>query len=713
MLKPLLIITTIFLFILPLQAFNGDHENVEEISTLHYWWGVADVEISGSYIYLVTEGTGLSVIDISDPEQPEEIGFFGTPRWALDVSIVGNYAYLVDYYHGLMVLDISDPSNIYQVGDRLYFSECARIYASNNYLIIDEGTDGYESRLGFINISDPENIQYETWYEFDGLIRDIAFVGDYLYMINEELNVYDFTDPLNMVEVRSIDLNAHFNGMEISGDYAYIKSNDDGFRIFDISHNDNPVEVGSYYAEYRVTAFCISGNRAHLVSDNSLITLDISDPFNPVVLDQTGNLGLGFSPVVNNNVAYFISHNVGLQVFDISDDIPVHITNYDRFAHFQDMSVSGDFAYLTDIEAGIRIIDISDPLLPTEISTYTTEVEITTIDVADNYAYVIYNENSLQILDVSNFENIEQVCYLSVGENTKDVSVSGDYAYLANRDLIILDISSPSNPVEVGRYSPPFLINDIEISNNTAYLGKDTGGIYIIDISDPYNPNYVDSYDTGVQTHQISISGCIACLLNDDEEIDIVDIANYDSPTLVGQYDPSAIVNGITLSGNFLYLSLEKMGIRILDLSLPAEPIESGFYDTWGRAQNVVVLDDYIYLNDRNYFTVFDCSQVGVTNEIYSEIPSEFAITSAYPNPFNPTLNVSISMPQISKLKVSVYNIMGQSVATLSNGGQYSAGIHNFVFSANEVTSRSSGVYFIHATVPGKMSQIQKVVLMK
>jgi Secretion system C-terminal sorting domain len=95
-----------------------------------------------------------------------------------------------------------------------------------------------------------------------------------------------------------------------------------------------------------------------------------------------------------------------------------------------------------------------------------------------------------------------------------------------------------------------------------------------------------------------------------------------------------------------------------------------------------------------------------------SSLPAEFEISDLYPNPFNPTLNINVSLPETTDLKLSVFNIMGQEVATVANG-QYSAGIHNFVFDANEVTSHASGIYFVQASIPGKLNQIKKVVLMK
>jgi VWFA-related protein len=90
-------------------------------------------------------------------------------------------------------------------------------------------------------------------------------------------------------------------------------------------------------------------------------------------------------------------------------------------------------------------------------------------------------------------------------------------------------------------------------------------------------------------------------------------------------------------------------------------------------------------------------------------LPGEFAIGTAYPNPFNPTTTVAISLPETAELTLNVFNVAGQQVATLVNG-QVNAGQHNFVFDG---AGLSSGIYFIHANVAGQLNEIQKVTLMK
>jgi Secretion system C-terminal sorting domain len=113
----------------------------------------------------------------------------------------------------------------------------------------------------------------------------------------------------------------------------------------------------------------------------------------------------------------------------------------------------------------------------------------------------------------------------------------------------------------------------------------------------------------------------------------------------------------------------------------------------------------------------YDWTSTGLEqlNEIAGEesatltVPVEFELAQVYPNPFNPTANVSVVLPSATQLTVGVYNVMGQQVAELTSG-QLSAGTHNFVLDGSNL---SSGVYFVRAMTSNGDAGMQKVMLMK
>jgi len=87
---------------------------------------------------------------------------------------------------------------------------------------------------------------------------------------------------------------------------------------------------------------------------------------------------------------------------------------------------------------------------------------------------------------------------------------------------------------------------------------------------------------------------------------------------------------------------------------------------------------------------------------------SQFMLGKAYPNPFNPSTTISLTLPNTEFVSVKVYNLMGQEIKTLSEG-ILESNIHTFTWNANDV---SSGVYLIKAESKSNIA-IQKVLLVK
>ena len=98
---------------------------------------------------------------------------------------------------------------------------------------------------------------------------------------------------------------------------------------------------------------------------------------------------------------------------------------------------------------------------------------------------------------------------------------------------------------------------------------------------------------------------------------------------------------------------------------------------------------------------------VSVENEV-SELPSRFALSKNYPNPFNPNTTIEFSLPKNEKVTLTIYDIMGKEVETVLNQPM-TAGNHTIQWSANSVPT---GVYFVKMK-SGDFIQTRKVMLLK
>jgi hypothetical protein len=89
-------------------------------------------------------------------------------------------------------------------------------------------------------------------------------------------------------------------------------------------------------------------------------------------------------------------------------------------------------------------------------------------------------------------------------------------------------------------------------------------------------------------------------------------------------------------------------------------------------------------------------------------VPTLSTLEQNYPNPFNPSTTIRYGLPVRSHVTLTVFNTLGQQVATLVNG-EIEAGFHEAVFDASGL---ASGVY-LYRLQAGDFVQIRRLVLVR
>jgi hypothetical protein len=139
-------------------------------------------------------------------------------------------------------------------------------------------------------------------------------------------------------------------------------------------------------------------------------------------------------------------------------------------------------------------------------------------------------------------------------------------------------------------------------------------------------------------------------------------------------------------------------------------------------------MTDYAYkdkiINPGNYIyrlkqIDFD-GTVSYSEEIEIDVtgPKEFTLYQNYPNPFNPTTTIKFALPVVSKVKINVYNSLGQLVETLVDQ-EMESGYHEIIFSAKggsasggDALNLASGVY-LYQLQAGEYVSVKKMLLIK
>lgn len=149
---------------------------VEEIARIDVPPNTQEVHVEGGRAYVTDSddgGTGLTILDVSDPTNPQIIGGWNSPNRAFGLDLVGDVLYLANGFAGLAALDVSDPADVQELGsfpmgsltvDVVVDSACAVAFAVN-----------YGTGMYSIDVSDPGNmLQLDAEPDW-GLLHAISF----------------------------------------------------------------------------------------------------------------------------------------------------------------------------------------------------------------------------------------------------------------------------------------------------------------------------------------------------------------------------------------------------------------------------------------------------------------------------------------------------------------------------------------------------------
>ncbi len=102
-----------------------------------------------------------------------------------------------------------------------------------------------------------------------------------------------------------------------------------------------------------------------------------------------------------------------------------------------------------------------------------------------------------------------------------------------------------------------------------------------------------------------------------------------------------------------------------------------------------------------------------VKKDSYSQMPREFSLSDAYPNPFNPSTNINFDIAKTENIKLVIYNTLGQKIKTLVDreliAGSYTSTWNGRDDFGNQV---SSGIYFYRLESESFITT-KKMILMK
>ncbi len=311
------------------------------------------------------------------------------------------------------------------------------------------------------------------------------------------------------------------------------------------------------------------------------------------------------------------------------------IGHWETAGEITGLAVAGDYAYLADFWEGLRVIDVTDPYHPKQISFVQIPGRAIRLGIVkDDFVYLLsWGEGfeAIHVIDVGEPANPNLLSTLGMPIPPCDLVTEGDYAYVAmmNRGLMIMDIRNPFAPEIITFKNMVYdslledyndMVMGVAVKENILYaVNRGNNRLYVMDLENPSDPQVLSSsISVSSDSIKVRVLGNLAFITNImSEGLKIVDISTPSDPKTITTVTQDVLGNcyHVALDGDKAYVAAAAWGLQVIDVKDPHNPLIIASADTPGKAQEVFVTGDLAYVADgKGGLQIIDLKSVGDWN---------------------------------------------------------------------------------------------------
>ena len=389
------------------------------------------------------QGGNLRVVDVADPAHPREIGSVATPGGAAVYDALvpqgDTLAYLVAFTRGLYVIGMADPSRpesvaILKTGRFQAEGACIRdslVYVLHGYL-----PDG----MAVVDVADPAHPSVAARLSCGDMYYDLAERGKYAYAarLSQGIEVLDVSDPSRPAVVDS-GPGEFVRYLVTAADRLFATNDGDAapaFQIWSLDGSGGLTLAGSSDTIRCSAPPIVNGSLAYCVGairnvgQEWLVVMNVADPANVRLVGKAYCQGFSYGLARSYDARYvYVSQYLQLRTFDVSDSLlPVQVSSCSLRGSGTGVLVSDTIAYVADYNAGITVLNIVDPRSPRVVGSYVHPSHNEALEVAAVRDHVVVANGTSGV-------------YLLNAENPLDLVLEDEYdtPFLATRVTAVND----------------------------------------------------------------------------------------------------------------------------------------------------------------------------------------------------------------------------------------------------------------------------------
>jgi len=691
-----------------------------ELTTLPWECRPAMLVLASDRLLMIDESDQLNVIAINPDWSLRRLGSIQLDVWPCDVEVVGEFAFVLDGNPSdgfvVKVVDISAP-----LSPTLILS--TPVGNGGRSLSI------WENRL-YIGTGYPEG----------------------------SVIVWDISDPTAPGAIGSLTNLGEFRGLAVRNDTLFVISDTPDLRTWDCRDLSNPRLVSTYDSPSRPAKLGLIRDRVLLGNiDHSLRIVNMTNPAVPFTDSVIEGARANVSIWTAGEDA-FVGDGWNMRALNFAaPENPQWVLDLSSAGMPIDLELNGNTLFVARGDSGILALDISNVLQPSVSWQWAVTAcednncDAQAVKVVNGRLYCNFKDGILRVFELSEPASPDPMAEIgSPWNGSIGGSINGDTLVMTRTDgmVIAVDFVDPAAPVALATISGPqktcLAVRDYTVALTTrnfdGYSGSQINlGLELYRLTDllevaaqssfsdfqelchwesrPHEPPYVFCQPTGPEN--AAFVGSSLIVNTPTGGLMAIDISEFDAPVATFLQHESAYplltyYGSIAFDGGHAFASRSNENeIETFEVSDESNPVLLNTVQANDFIRDLVASDDALFVATSTGIVIYQYDQAVAVDDDAELAPSDFALYQNHPNPFNAGTTIAFQTKRASFVRVSVYNILGQSVRTLVE--EYlPAGAHSVGWNGRDQNDRTvaSGVYFyrVHA---GEFSETRKMLLLK
>ncbi len=473
-----------------------------------------DIVVQDSVLFLASAQSGLYLIDIRSAENPSIISHLSFKNQSiLKLAVSNQTVYASTGNKGLLIIDITDLTSPRLVNTLYAESGVWGLLTEQNRMYLSCG----KYRLEVLDLSSPENPRKIGELAMPGMVWDMRIVEKVLYLPipSKALQLIDVSNAYQPKRLESPITLMHPNSIDLHQNRAYILSRTGGMSILDLSLPEAPKLTGTFNLPHPSRSIAVLDQNIYLASGvNGLQILKTDQLVSVKQIKSVQTPGIVLQVLYDDSFFYLATKRSGVHIAKReSSGTPGEIVAVMPMpGSIEKMVRIGDYLFLACLQAGLQIVNISDPTSPTRVDNPPFTQNARDITTIGNLLFLADYNQGIILFDVNTPENPVLLTKFPL-QNLMKLAVDDRYLYAATAPtgLHILDYSTTNRLHQAGKLPLPWPLNEfadinyLTLAGTTLYMAAGPAGLLSFNIENPALPKILEIINLNSEVVAVSI----------------------------------------------------------------------------------------------------------------------------------------------------------------------------------------------------------------